>query len=176
VTKEAKQIKPSVKREVLMEAGYKCANPNCRVMLTIEIHHMWRVADGGTNTLDNLIALCPNCHTAHHHGIIPEEAIRVYKSVLVALTGAYDLPTIDDLLFLEKTERPLNYSADGVLHFRRLIASGLAKTKLSVGEASGGWEVTSHRIDLTERGKNILNAWRQGENDALEKALAGEGK
>lgn len=34
----------------------------------LEVHHKIRLADGGLDTLDNAIALCPNCHRASHYG------------------------------------------------------------------------------------------------------------
>ncbi|WP_024676677.1 MULTISPECIES: HNH endonuclease signature motif containing protein [Pseudomonas syringae group] len=33
----------------------------------LEVHHKIRLADGGLDTLDNAIALCPNCHRASHY-------------------------------------------------------------------------------------------------------------
>jgi hypothetical protein len=34
----------------------------------LETHHLKRLADGGPDTLDNTIAVCPNCHRELHHG------------------------------------------------------------------------------------------------------------
>ena len=34
----------------------------------LEVHHKIRLADGGLDTLENAIALCPNCHRASHYG------------------------------------------------------------------------------------------------------------
>ena len=34
----------------------------------LEVHHRRRLADGGTDTLDNAVALCPNCHRKAHFG------------------------------------------------------------------------------------------------------------
>src|SRR5690242_13197636 len=82
---------PSVTRQqVLMEAGYKCGNPTCRHILTLELHHMVWVKDGGGNEPSNLLALCPNCHALHTNGHIPETAIRHWKGMLVALNHAFD--------------------------------------------------------------------------------------
>ena len=32
----------------------------------LEVHHRTRLADGGLDTLENAVALCPNCHRACH--------------------------------------------------------------------------------------------------------------
>ena len=34
----------------------------------LEVHHRRPLAEGGTDTLDNAIALCPNCHRKAHYG------------------------------------------------------------------------------------------------------------
>ncbi|WP_447578326.1 HNH endonuclease [Achromobacter kerstersii] len=34
----------------------------------LEVHHKVRLADGGDDTVDNAIALCPNCHREMHFG------------------------------------------------------------------------------------------------------------
>lgn len=34
----------------------------------LEVHHRVRLADGGLDTVENAIALCPNCHRASHYG------------------------------------------------------------------------------------------------------------
>jgi hypothetical protein len=36
----------------------------------LEVHHIDRLADGGDDTLENTIALCPNCHRRYHYGSI----------------------------------------------------------------------------------------------------------
>ena len=72
---------------VLLEAGYMCGNPRCRHVLTLELHHMLWVRDGGGNEPSNLIALCPNCHALHTQGYIPAGAIRVWKGLLISLNS-----------------------------------------------------------------------------------------
>ena len=32
----------------------------------LEEHHVNRLADGGSDTMDNVVALCPNCHRKIH--------------------------------------------------------------------------------------------------------------
>ena len=36
--------------------------------LYLEVHHLRRLADGGTDTITNAIAICPNCHREMHYG------------------------------------------------------------------------------------------------------------
>ena len=35
----------------------------------LEVHHVIRLADGGQDTADNAVALCPNCHRELHFGL-----------------------------------------------------------------------------------------------------------
>ena len=32
----------------------------------LEVHHLRRLADGGTDTISNAVAVCPNCHRRLH--------------------------------------------------------------------------------------------------------------
>lgn len=34
----------------------------------LEVHHKKQLANGGKDTIENAIALCPNCHRQMHHG------------------------------------------------------------------------------------------------------------
>lgn len=51
-------ISEPVQRQVLMEAGYRCAVPTCRNILAIDLHHIVQVSIGGGNDLANLLARC----------------------------------------------------------------------------------------------------------------------
>lgn len=34
----------------------------------LEVHHIQRLADGGPDTVENAVAICPNCHMRLHYG------------------------------------------------------------------------------------------------------------
>ena len=40
----------------------------------LEVHHIRTLKDGGSDTIDNVIALCPNCHRKRHYGSIRSDA------------------------------------------------------------------------------------------------------
>lgn len=164
-------IPQAIRREVLTEAGYRCAVPTCHTILAIDLHHLDMVADGGKNTADNLIALCPTCHALLHRGVIPAEAIRVWKGMLVSLNRAFDREAIDNLLFLSLPEIPRTFSADGVLKFTNLIATGLAKSTTSRMQTDPTY-VHYYAVQLTEKGKMVVEAWKAGDKEALSHALA----
>lgn len=67
---------PDVIAEVLERANGFCENcgnpaPFRRAMDNqpyLEIHHHFRLADGGEDTVENAMAVCPNCHRQLHYG------------------------------------------------------------------------------------------------------------
>ena len=81
------------------ECGAKCANPGCHTR-RVEIHHIRKWAIWATNDEKHLIALCPTCHDAAHHGKLPLDDAMLYqwKSLLRSL------PTRDVLQIETGTE------------------------------------------------------------------------
>ena len=67
---------PDVVAEVLVRAAGVCEH--CKKPAPfrrandgspyLEVHHRIRLADGGDDTVQNAIALCPNCHREAHYG------------------------------------------------------------------------------------------------------------
>ena len=169
-------IPTSIRHEVLIEAGYRCSVPTCRTILAIDLHHIIEVAEGGGSERSNLLVLCPTCHALFHRNVISREAIRVWKGVIVALNEGFERDTKDKLLFLSMENRPKLYSSDGVLYFTNLIAAGLAicgrpRIETHVGSVVADMSKTTWPIELTERGKLLVEAWQKGDPQALEKAL-----
>ena len=178
---ERTKLPRDVKHQLLMEAGYKCGNPTCRHVITLEMHHIQYVSNGGGDEPSNLLVLCPNCHTMHHAGHIPVEAIRLWKGLLQALNQAFDRHSLDLLLFLHKTKgAEIRYSGDGLLQFAGLIAADLvtfkAETQYAVTQAAnvkmGGIDMYHNPIPhsptmqievvLTNKGTLLLEAWLEG--------------
>lgn len=159
----------SLKREVLTEAGYRCAVPTCRTILAIDLHHIIEVEEEGPTTLSNLLALCPTCHALYTRGTISREAIHVWKTMLVALGHAFDMETIGHLLFLQHTkENEVLVSGDGVLLFSQAIAADLAVPHLILQH--GPWWF--YVIRLTRKGQRILDAWCSGNREQVKLALS----
>jgi hypothetical protein len=173
--KKRRAIPDPIKREVLTEAGYRCAVPTCRTILAIDLHHLDRVADGGPDTRDNLLALCPTCHALHHRGEIPAEALAVYKGLLVALNEGIGREAKDLLLLLSPDNPhgcPPWFSSDGVLRFAGLIAAGLASVSIPMTQRSGDIFGTLFRVNLTQKGLAVVAAWKAGDKAALSEAQA----
>ena len=174
---EARRVPLDVRRLVLHEAGYKCSNPACRYPLTLDVHHLYYVSEGGSDSADNLLPLCPNCHTEHHNGNIPTESLRAWKMLLMALNEAFDRRAIDLLLVLAgmKTIRISPYdrghdyvayhriSGDGLSDYAGLIASNFA----DITDLPGGTHCVSvYGVGLTDKGRLFVEAWKRGDQRA----------
>jgi len=77
-----------LERDVLVEAGHRCAIPACR-QVPVEIAHIVPWSQAKEHTFDNLIALCPTCHTRYDRGEIDRKAMLQYKANLSVLTHRY---------------------------------------------------------------------------------------
>lgn len=80
---------PKVKAWVLREANGECEccdKPSPFLSSDnepfLEIHHIKRLADGGSDTISNAIAVCPNCHRELHYGINKTEVAQsIYEKI-----------------------------------------------------------------------------------------------
>ncbi|MGV9664817.1 HNH endonuclease [Nocardia niigatensis] len=82
------EIPAELKRAVLVEAGHRCAIPTCR-QTPVELAHITPWAKVKEHTFDNLIALCPTCHTRFDRGDIDRKAMFQYKANLDILNYRY---------------------------------------------------------------------------------------
>ena len=146
--------------------------PTCRDLLVLDLHHIYEVADGGGNEVSNLIALCPTCHGLYHRGHIPRSAIFAWKSMLVAINRAFDLESIDRLMFLEK--QPQDYlivQGDGVLHFFdnwSISGQGLATFEQKSNNEN---QIVTYSVNISQKGRMLIEAWRSGDHAQIKQAV-----
>ncbi len=76
-------IPAELRRQVLVEAGHRCAIHTCRHP-TVDIHHIIPWVQCQEHTFENLIALCPNCHRRADAGEIDRKSLTMYKARLAA--------------------------------------------------------------------------------------------
>src|SRR5579863_56127 len=153
---------------VLAEAGYRCAAPTCRTILAIDLHHMVEISERDGFVVDNLLALCPTCHALFRRGVVDRESLHTWKNVLASLSHAFDIATVDHLLFLNRPEaKSLRVSGDGVLQFSRLISASLA----TFGVAMQNGPLILYWVTLTNKGKLLVDAWTSGNREAVARAM-----
>ena len=96
--KHSNRYVPTDLERLLFElAAHRCTI--CRAPW-MEIHHIDEISEGGATSFDNLIVLCPNCHTrVHHEGVPTKTELRHYK---LKQEIAYELPVLSRLTAPEK--------------------------------------------------------------------------
>lgn len=93
-------VPPALKRQLVHEAGGKCANPGCP-NARVHLHHIREWAVYETHDGAHMIALCPACHDTVHHGDLRIEDPTLYrwKSIERALSHR-------DQIFVEPGRAP----------------------------------------------------------------------
>lgn len=87
----------NVKEYIRFRDGFKCRHCHRKggSEVRLEVHHIIRRCDGGTDRPDNLVTLCHECHTAIHKG---EFTLRSPK-------GGYKAPTFMGIMRMILTKR-----------------------------------------------------------------------
>ena len=81
-------VPAELEREVLIEAGHRCAIHTCR-QTPLELAHIVPWSKCRDHTYDNLIALCPTCHTRFDKGEIDRKSMLEYKARLLLYSGRF---------------------------------------------------------------------------------------
>lgn len=83
----SRNIDKTVRRRLYAESMGRCMNPNCQRELfrkngdIIEKAHIDPYCETADNSFENLVLLCPSCHTDFdkNHAFTPEEVLRWKK-------------------------------------------------------------------------------------------------
>ena len=60
---------PDEAKSVLMNAvWYRCENPKCNYTQYLDVYQITPIEKGGSNALENLVVLCPECRNSAHSG------------------------------------------------------------------------------------------------------------
>jgi hypothetical protein len=151
----------AIERQVLIEAGHRCAIPSCR-QIPVEIAHIVPWADVRKHEFENLIALCPTCHTRYDSGQIDRSSMRQYKANLSVLNSRYgDLERRVLVYYAEHPNYPNIYLPAGLaLLLMYLLKDGLLEhaplNRLSgLGDVQPGME----GFRLTQAGREFVEHW-----------------
>lgn len=114
----------AIKRAVLVEAGHRCAIPTCR-QWPIELAHIAPYRDVRKHAFENLIALCPTCHTRFDNtNDIDRKAMLRYKQNLGVLNGRYTDVERQLLQVFAERWRSNPFLASGGMRLRDIAAAG----------------------------------------------------
>jgi hypothetical protein len=154
-----------LEREVLMEAGHRCAIPVCR-QTPVEIAHIVPWAEVKEHSFDNLIALCPTCHTRYDKGEIDRASMRQYKANLSVLNGRYgDLERRVLKFFAESPGRDfiwLSTSLEFLLMY--LIDDGLLRKEEDPRLLSTYPFDPGAAYHITPKGREFVRKWLNAES------------
>jgi hypothetical protein len=139
--------------------------------LTLDVHHLYYVCEGGSNLADNLLPLCPNCHTEHHNGNIPTESLRAWKMLLMALNEAFDRRSVDLLLTIDKLGYIEWITGDDVPTYAALVASDLISIERRYVDAGLQHFRNLFGVRITDKGSSFIEAWKKGDQRAAIGAL-----
>ena len=160
-TSERRAIPAALKREVLVEAGHRCAIPTCR-HTTVEIAHIVPWKKVKEHTFDNLIALCPTCHTLYDTDKkIDQKAMLIYKDNLGLLNGRYSEFERRVLQFF--CDNPKKYTVElpgpSNILILYLIRDGILIKVGDSGILSN--DIPTYEVySLTDHGKDLIHDWK----------------
>jgi len=153
-------IPRQLEREILLEAGHRCAIPTCR-QTPVEIAHIIPWEQAKEYTFDNLIALCPTCHTRYDKGEIDRKAMEQYKANLSFLNGRYgDLEQRVLRIFAEQPNANQIWLPGGFdILLMNLLKDGFL---IDTGQNSGvilAGVPSSKLYQLTGSGREFIQKW-----------------
>ena len=155
-------IPTELKRTILVEAGHRCAIPTCRHPTT-EIAHIepWRKVK--EHKYENLIALCPNCHTRAEKGEIDRKSLRIYKRIIQRLTDRY---MKFELIFLNelRLEKTVIIATKMLLLIKNILDDKLVEVvKEDVAWVAGS--LGRSHISLTGKGHKFIEEWIEAKEE-----------
>jgi HNH endonuclease len=158
------QIPAPTKRAVLVEAGHRCAIPTCR-QVPVEIAHITPYARTKDNRFENLIALCPTCHTRFDTGQIDRPSMRQYKANLSVISSRYsDLERRVIEHFVNNPQQDTILLPGGLqLLLGYLIKDGLLEMIFKLVPSIGGSIFTNDEYQLTGAGREFVGHLRGNE-------------
>jgi len=155
---ERPPIPADLKRRVLIEAGHRCAIPTCRFPTT-DIAHIQPWAKVKEHKYENLIALCPNCHSRADKGEIDRKSLKIYKRILQRLTDRYDrfeLTVLNEL----RQGKPVVMAGNMLLLIKNLLDEKLVVVKGGViKEAIPNLATLTVVVTLTDKGNRFIKEW-----------------
>ncbi len=155
-------IPDPLRRQVLLEAGHRCAIPTCK-QVPVDIAHIQPWAECKTHEFENLIALCPTCHRRYDRNEIDRKSMLTYKRNLSLIAGRYgDLERRVLDYFIEQpgsSEVVLPGGLDLLLAY--LVRDGLLR---DTGKTGSVWisGIPAHKVyALTDQGHELIKRWRE---------------
>jgi len=127
----------------------------------VEIAHIVPWANVREHTFDNLIALCPTCHTRYDRGEIDRRSMQQYKANLSVLNGRYgDLEQRILRLFAQETTANQIWLPGGLdILLMYLMQDGLLSDTGQNGGVTIAGVPSRELYQLTPAGREFIQKW-----------------
>ena len=146
-----------LERQVLVEAGHRCAIPTCR-QTPVEVAHIERWSRCKEHRFHNLIALCPTCHTRYDSGEIDRKSMLTYKRQLWAVNRRYSDYEWRLIRLLNESTTECWLWSDFELMVAQLIADRFVRVVDRV-ELPPGSGLARYRFEITTAGREFVSEW-----------------
>lgn len=148
-------IPANLRRRVLVEAGHRCAIPACRY-IQVDIHHIIPWTKRKEHKYENLIALCPNCHTRADRGEIDRKSLRLYKANLRFAHDRFSQFEMD-VLFAASEGETIQWPPFMHRLIKRLLDAEFVETTDGNGWVRvSGMPISPDSIYITEKGRQFV--------------------
>src|SRR5438034_777255 len=151
-------IPAELERAVLIECGHRCAIPTCR-QVPVELAHIIPWSKCKAHSFDNLIALCPTCHTRYDKGEIDRKSMQIYKLNLLLINSRYG--DLEQRLIRQfaKDRQTEEFWMMGELEILLiyLLEDGLLEDAKQTRTVRGGIEQKLYK--LTKKGREYIAQW-----------------
>ncbi len=155
------KIPAEIQRQVKIEAGHRCAIPTCR-QWPVVLAHITPYKTVKDHTFENLIALCPTCHSRFDNSKeIDRKSMIIYKANLGIINSRFMELEKRLLKSLNKNEK-LPISGAMAWIFSRLKEDNLIIVVGKSGITMSGIEA-HYIVKLTDSGRNLVAKWLGGE-------------
>lgn len=157
-------IPVELKRKILVEAGHRCAIPTCRAT-NVEIAHIEEWSKTKKHEYENLIALCPNCHTRFDRGEIDKKSMYMYKDNLRFFIDKYSKFELN--ILLELANLPPDTGLPFLSILSLLVKSILDEDFVQIIPQPGsgaivmfGVRMNPDLLTITEKGKQFVENFK----------------
>lgn len=150
-------IPTELERAVLLECGHRCAIPACR-QVPVELAHIIPWSRCKEHKFENLIALCPTCHTRYDRGEIDRKSMQVYKLNLALVNSRYgDLEQRIIRRFVkDRSSNEFWWFVDLDILLAYLLEDGLLEDTGQTRQVGG---LIQRLYQLTVRGREYVDRW-----------------
>lgn len=143
-----------------MEAGHRCAIPTCR-NVPVELAHIDPWAKVKEHRFENMITLCPTCHTRYDAGQMDRLSMLGYKANLSVIGSRYSQleQRVLEYFAANPTATFIQLSHSDAFHISYLIKDGILGEAPSGGIYMNGVPSGPARYPLTEDGAVFVQEW-----------------